>query len=156
MSQDSPLARHEDNSQRLTLLDVKRQLTPEPRVHYIYHKFEVPEGARRVGLIFSFHKERLAQLFLSLYGPEGFRGTRMNPGAKGDITLELWCAPEDASEGGITGKVEAGEGIPANDEFVEESAAAAQEPETPAAEAPVAEAPAAEAPAADAPATPAE
>ncbi len=56
----------------------------------------------------------------------------------------------------LLGKVEAGDGIPANDEFVEESAAAAQEPETPAAEAPVAEAPAAEAPAADAPAAPAE
>jgi small subunit ribosomal protein S2 len=52
----------------------------------------------------------------------------------------------------LLGKVESGEGIPANDEFVEESAAAAEEPETPAAEAPVAEAPAAEAPAAEAPA----
>lgn len=109
MSRNSPSAQNADQAQRLTLLDVTHPLSPEPRIHYIYHSFEVPEGARKVGLIFSFHKERLAQLFLSLYSPRGYRGTRMNPGAKGDITLELWSAPDDASEGGMTGAIDAGQ-----------------------------------------------
>jgi hypothetical protein len=94
---------------RHSVLDETRRLSPEPRLHYINHPFEVPEGASRVGLVLSFHKERLAQLFVSLHSPDGFRGNRMNPGAKGDVVLELWVAPDDASEGGIPGVLPAGE-----------------------------------------------
>ncbi len=93
---------------RKRVLDVGRHIAPEPREHYIAYPFEVPESASRVGLIFSFFKEHLAQLFISLHGPDGFRGNRMNPGAKGDVVLELWVAPDDASEGGIAGPLPAG------------------------------------------------
>ena len=94
---------------RRVLLDIRRHLAPSPRVHYIDYRFDVPEGVSRIGLSFSFHKERLAQLFISLHGPEGFRGNRMNPGAKGEVVLELWVAPDDASEGGLPGPLLAGE-----------------------------------------------
>ncbi len=107
MSSIAPETR-EETVPREVLLDVTQHLTPEPRVHYIDHAFEVPEGASKVGLTLSFHKERLAQLFISLHSPEGFRGNRMNPGAKGDVVLELWVAPREASEGGIPGELRPG------------------------------------------------
>jgi len=94
---------------RRVLLQVERHLTPIPRIHYIDHPFQVPEGASKVGLTFSFHKEVLAQLFISLHDPNSFRGNRMNPGAKGDVVLELWVAPDGASEGGMAGLLPAGE-----------------------------------------------
>ena len=80
----------------------------QPRIHYIDHPFQVPEGASKVGLSLSFHKQTLAQLFVSLHDPHGFRGNRMNPGAKGHIVLTLWVAPDDASEGGIVGPLPVG------------------------------------------------
>lgn len=94
---------------RHTLLDVREHLQPEPRVHYIDHSFIVPEDASLVGLTFTFHKEKLAQLFVSLHSPDGFRGNRMNPGAKGNVELVLWVSPNDASEGAIPGALTAGE-----------------------------------------------
>jgi hypothetical protein len=94
---------------RRVLLDVRRHLTPAPRIHYIDFHCQVPEGASKVGLVFSFHKEKLAQLFISLHDPAGFRGSRMQPAGKGNIALELWVAPDDASEGGLPGPLAAGE-----------------------------------------------
>lgn len=91
------------------LLDTQAHLTPTPRVHYIQHTFTVPENAGKVGLTFTFAKEKLAQLFLSMYDPSGFRGNRMNPGAKGTVVLELWATPDDASEGALPGLLPAGE-----------------------------------------------
>ena len=98
---------------RTVLLQAERHLAPTPhagvpRTHYIHHPFHVPEGTSKVGLTLSFHKERLAQLFVSLHDPTGFRGNRMNPGARGDVVLELWVAPDDASEGGVTGSLPVG------------------------------------------------
>jgi hypothetical protein len=93
---------------RRVLLEVERRLMPRPRIHYIEHPFRLPEGASKVGLKFSFHKEILAQLFISLHDPNGFRGNRMKPGAKGDVVLELWVTPNDASEGGLVGALPSG------------------------------------------------
>lgn len=94
---------------RETLLDVSEHLQPTPRIHYIHHKFIVPDGVSKVGAIFTFHKEKLAQLFISLHDPQGFRGNRMKPGAKGQVELELWVTPSDASEGAIPGLLYPGE-----------------------------------------------
>lgn len=92
------------------LLDVEGTIQPEtPRVHYLQHVFTVPDGIGKLYLNFDFHKKQLAQLFISLHGPDGFRGNRMNPGAKGDVSLELWITPDDASEGAIPGPIVAGE-----------------------------------------------
>ena len=91
------------------LLDVHGQISPRPRVHYLNYSFHVPPNASKVGLILKFHKERLAQIFVSLFSPEGFRGNRMNPGAKGDIELNLWVSTNSASNGGVPGPLITGE-----------------------------------------------
>jgi hypothetical protein len=91
------------------LLQERGQVAPEPRVHYIRHPFTVPEGATRVQVRLRFHKQRLCQLFLALFDPQGFRGCHMQPGAQGDIDLVLWVAADDASHGGIPGPLPAGE-----------------------------------------------
>ncbi len=101
MTQDAP--------PRRVLLDVQRHLTPTPRVHYIDFPFQVPEGASKVGFIFTFHKEKLAQLFISLHDPHRFRGNRMRPWPTGQIVLEVWVSPDDSSEGAIPGPLPAGE-----------------------------------------------
>ncbi len=99
------------DTKRQTLLDVQNQLRPEPRIHYVDYPFAVPAGVSKIGLRFSFHKEKLAQLFISLHDPNGFRGNRMNPGAKGDVELVLWLSPDDASEGAIPGDLPEGQWI---------------------------------------------
>jgi hypothetical protein len=93
---------------RTILLEHTGFLSPKPRVHYLDHPFTVPDHASRVGLTLRFHKRELAQIFVALFDPNGFRGNRMNPGAKGDIQLDLWVAPDDSSEGGIAGALPAG------------------------------------------------
>lgn len=90
------------------LLEERGQVAPEPRVHYIRHAFTLPTGATRVTVRLRYRKERLCQLFLSIFDPQGFRGCHMQPGAQGDIDLTLWVAPTDASRGGIPGALPAG------------------------------------------------
>jgi len=94
-----------------TLLDVTCHLTPEPRRHYVDHCFQVPANASRIGVRVSFHKQERsdAELFVSLHAPNGFRGNRMDPGAHGDVVLDLWVSPTDASPGGVPGALPIGE-----------------------------------------------
>ncbi len=54
------------------LLEERGQVAPEPRVHYLRHPFTVPEGATRVQVRVRFHKQRLCQLFLALFDPQGY------------------------------------------------------------------------------------
>ncbi|BDP43738.1 hypothetical protein DAETH_37070 (plasmid) [Deinococcus aetherius] len=91
-----------------TLFEARGQVSPLPRVHYVQHEFEVPVGVTRLGVTLRFHKEKRCQLFLSVFGPHGYRGTRMNPGAVGDIRLELTFGPGGASPGALAGEVESG------------------------------------------------
>ncbi|NJM07027.1 PHP-like protein, partial [Candidatus Gracilibacteria bacterium] len=91
-----------------TLLEIHGAVSPEPRVHYIQHEFIVPAGASRVQVRLRFRKERLCQLFLSLFDPNAFRGCHMQPGAHGDVDLVLWVAADDAGRGGIPGALPAG------------------------------------------------
>ncbi|PNY81319.1 CehA/McbA family metallohydrolase [Deinococcus koreensis] len=90
------------------MLDVEGQVSPHPRVHYLHHEFEVPAGVSGLSVTLQFHKERQCQLFLSLFGPAGYRGTRMNPGALGDVVLELELGAGSASPGALPGQIEAG------------------------------------------------
>ncbi len=108
-SNDDRIPPLEKNQPRLVLLEVNQHVTPEPRIHYINHNFIVPTNASRVGLELSFHKDKLAQIFISLHDPQIFRGNRMNPGAKGDIVLDLWVSPDQASEGATPGALPTGE-----------------------------------------------
>jgi len=99
----------EEATGRVVLFETQRHLTLSPRVHYIDYRFEVPEGASRVGLAFSYHRETVVKIFVSLHDLNGFRGNRMKPGARGEVGLELWVAPDSASEGGLPGPLPAGE-----------------------------------------------
>ena len=91
------------------LLDTTQRIMPEPRIHYIHHPFVVPEGASRVTATLKFTKTAGTHIFMSLHDPVNFRGNRMKPGAEGDIELELWVRPDDASEGAIPGELPAGQ-----------------------------------------------
>ncbi|MCL4560927.1 MAG: CehA/McbA family metallohydrolase, partial [Chloroflexi bacterium] len=93
---------------REILVDVRQDVTPSPRIHYIDHPFEVAENASKVGAILTFHKERVAQIFLSLHDPQTFRGNRMNPFPKGEVQVDLWVSPDQSSEGGIPGRLPPG------------------------------------------------
>jgi predicted metal-dependent phosphoesterase TrpH len=90
------------------LFTTQQTISPEPRIHYIDHYFEVPPGASKVGLTLSFFKKELAQIFLSLHDPSGFRGNRMRPGGKGEIVLDCWVSPDCSSEGAIPGDLPPG------------------------------------------------
>ncbi len=90
------------------LLTQTGTVSPEPRVHYLQHTFEVPEGTKRLKVTLAFRKDRLCQLFLSVFDPHGYRGTRMKPGASGDIVLELDLSEMYASEGGLPGVIPSG------------------------------------------------
>lgn len=94
--------------QQTTVTELRGQVSPLPRVHYVQHEFEVEAGTTRLSVTLRFHKLRRCQLFLSVFGPGGYRGTRMNPGAVGDIVLELSFGDGFASLGALPGSVEAG------------------------------------------------
>ena len=49
----------------LNIFETHGQVSPTPRVHYIQHEFEVPEGLGTLNVTLKYHKERLCQLFLS-------------------------------------------------------------------------------------------
>ena len=92
----------------LNVFETHGQVSPTPRVHYIQHEFEVPQGLGTLNVTLRYRKERLCQLFLSIFGPNGYRGTRMMPGATGDIVLELEFGVGHASFGAIPGSLEPG------------------------------------------------
>jgi len=90
------------------LLHARGQVSLLPRVHYLHHGFEVPAGTGGLRVTLRFRKERRCQLFLSVFGPDGYRGTRMQPGAVGDIELELSFGEGFAWPGALPGPVEPG------------------------------------------------
>lgn len=92
----------------MLLHELRGTVSPEPRAHYIHHPIEVPAGATRVTARLRFRKERMCQLFLSLFDPAGFRGCHMQPGAQGEVDLTLAVGLDDATRGGIPGPLPAG------------------------------------------------
>jgi len=83
-------------------------VSPSPRVDYRMHTFMLAPGASRLTVRLHFHKERLCQLFLAVFDPQGYRGTRMNPAGYGDITLELQFSEHDAGLGALPGPLTPG------------------------------------------------
>ena len=94
---------------RRVLLNVHEHLKPDPHRYYINHCFSLPEKASRVGINMSFCNDGDIFLFLSLHALDKFRGSCMAPGKHGEVSLELWVAPEDASAGGLPGSLPSGE-----------------------------------------------
>lgn len=95
------------SASRRTLFEVAHNVPQAPRPRYIDHVFDVPAGASTVGATVTFNAPLL--LYLSLHDIDGFRGNRMNPSATGQVALELWVAPDAASDGGVAGVLPPGQ-----------------------------------------------
>ena len=104
------IATPENNSGSLQpLASVHGQVSPETTAAYLQHAFEVPKGIKYLRVSLKFNKPGICQLYLSVFGPNGYRGTRMLPGAVGPIEEMLEFGPGFGSLGAIPGKIEAGE-----------------------------------------------
>jgi hypothetical protein len=103
-----PVNMDKTTPERKILVDVRQDLTPSPRIHYIDYAFDVAENASRVGATLTFHKERVAQIYLSLHDPQNFRGNGMKPFPKGEVRVDLWVSPDQSSPGGIPGRLTPG------------------------------------------------
>ncbi len=89
-------------------LHLAGRVSPSPRVQYRMHPFDLAPGATRLTVRLHFHKERLCQLFLAVFDPQEYRGTRMNPAGYGDITLELQFGEREAGPGALPGPLRPG------------------------------------------------
>lgn len=100
------------HAETFRVLDVAGRVAPKPRVHYLTYDFELPRAATSLTATLRYRKERLCQLFLSLFDSSGgYRGTRMDPAGYGDIVLELRIADEAAGPvgpGGLAGPLPPG------------------------------------------------
>lgn len=76
--------------------------------HYRNHTFEVPEDVQHLRLTMTFEKLGASQLYPSLFSPDGYRGTRMKPGATGQVVLELDLSENHAGPGAVRGPITAG------------------------------------------------
>ncbi|NJN19348.1 MAG: CehA/McbA family metallohydrolase [Oscillochloris sp.] len=92
----------------IILVEERGRVTPKPLVHYIQHEFDVPADTTAVTMTLRYRKRQLCQLFISLFAPDGFRGCHMQPGAQGEIMLQLRVASDSASRGGIAGPITPG------------------------------------------------
>ena len=98
-----PVARPDGGPVRFT-----GRVSPEPRVHYLAHEFDLAPGATGLTVTLRYHKRQLCQLFLALFDPQEYRGTRMNPGGVGDIVLALRLGEGEAGPGALPGPLHPG------------------------------------------------
>ncbi len=100
---DIPVARPGGESVRFS-----GRVSPAPRVHYLLHEFDLAPGSAELTVTLRYHKRQLCQLFLALFDPREYRGTRMNPGGYGDIVLELRLGAQEAGPGAVVGPLRPG------------------------------------------------
>jgi hypothetical protein len=91
-----------------TLLEVTGTVSPETSAAYLRHSFDVPEGVKVLRVNLRYEKPGICQLYLSVFGPNGYRGSRMLPGAVGLIEEVLEFGEGFGSLGAIDGAIEAG------------------------------------------------
>lgn len=91
------------------LATFRGNVTPQTRAPYLNHSFTVPNDVTRLRVHLSYLKPGICQLYLSVFAPDGYRGSRMLPGAIGDVSLELDLTEHSASLGGIAGVISPGE-----------------------------------------------
>lgn len=84
-------------------------VSPDTTAAYINHLFTVPAGTKRVTVTLEYLKPGICQLYLSVFAPDGYRGSRMLPAAIGPVSLEIVVSESTASLGGIVGAITAGE-----------------------------------------------
>jgi PHP domain len=87
------------------LLHATGTVSPETKDAYINYEFTVPEGIQRLRVRLEYDKPGICQLYLSVFAPDGYRGSRMLPGAYGQVVLELDLSAEFASLGGLRGEI---------------------------------------------------
>jgi hypothetical protein len=90
------------------LLEVTGTVSPETTAAYLRHNFDVPEGIKQLRVSLRYDKPGICQLYLSVFGPNGYRGSRMLPGAVGLIEEVLEFGEGFASLGALEGEIEAG------------------------------------------------
>ncbi|MBF6594486.1 MAG: CehA/McbA family metallohydrolase [Thermaceae bacterium] len=90
------------------LLQEGGSIAQDAKPGYIYHTFEVRPGIAALRVRLSYRKEGVCQLYLSVFGPDGYRGTRMKPGEVGEVELELTFGAGGASLGALAGAIEPG------------------------------------------------
>lgn len=83
-------------------------VTPETTNAYFDHEFTVPDGVQRLRARLRYRKDGVCQLYLHVFGPDGYRGSRMLPGAIGEIAPELEFGDGFASLGAIAGPIQPG------------------------------------------------
>ncbi len=115
---DSPPTPETDGTREAVAIPVARpdggpvrftgRVSPEPRVHYLAHEFDLAPGATGLTVTLRYHKRQLCQLFLALFDPQEYRGTRMNPGGVGDIVLALRLGEGEAGPGALPGPLRTG------------------------------------------------
>ena len=88
------------------------RLTLDHMACHVPHRFEVPEGTGTLRLDFSFSPRHPGvgdiahQLSISVYGPDGARGTRHNNADQSPVISRDWASP-----GYLPGEIEAGEWV---------------------------------------------
>lgn len=92
-----------------TFLKLSNTIEPYPRKHYVDHYFNIPDGVSKISAKLMYHRKHRVQLFLSLFDPSKYRGTRMNLSDYGELETELWVATLSSSPGGITGPIPSGQ-----------------------------------------------
>ncbi len=96
-------------SERTVIRSIRQILHQEPRRPFDYFRFNVSEHAVELGVILTYEREHRVQLYISLHGPDGFRGNRMNLSGYGELVSDLWIGINQAGPGGIAGPIPAGE-----------------------------------------------
>ena len=84
-------------------------VSPATTEAYVDHAFTVPAGTKRVTVTLEYNKPGMCQLYLSVFAPDNYRGSRMMPAAIGPVSLALDLSESAASLGGIAGAITAGE-----------------------------------------------
>jgi hypothetical protein len=72
---------------------------------YDFHEVVLPDGVTEVRALLTYTD---GMLFLTVFGPTGYRGTVMDPDARGRVTLDALCHADRASPGIIAGSIEPG------------------------------------------------
>lgn len=77
-----------------------------PRLtEYDTYEIDLPKGATELRALLTYTD---GMLFLTVFGPNGYRGTVMEPDAHGRVTLDALCSTDSASPGIIAGTPEPG------------------------------------------------
>ncbi len=90
------------------IAEFRGRVAPATTQAYFDHEFTVPDGVKRLRATLRYRKDGVCQLYLHVFGPDGYRGSRMLPGAIGEIAPELEFGENFASLGAIAGPITPG------------------------------------------------